>query len=340
MAELNPPASHAFDLKNWLPGQPRIERSVTLQFIGDWGLANFHRICSWLCQEFCDRAGPRSRVGIWNTVEGGIDAARAVFDGEVDMAIITPAHALGAALTGGSIYGAQAMPSLRALAVLPQIDRMVLAVAPEFGIRSFADLRKAKPALIIATSEDNGANLIGYTARRFMEAHGVTEAELESWGGRYINSARPDLALRRFEEGHTDAVLQEAIMAPWWSNAVAARQPIFIPAEAEALRQLETAHGWKSAPVEPGYFDGRHEGFTTLDFSDFVIVVRDDMPDDIAHLLTWCIVEQRMTLEHQFHHIPPKKSPVSYPLVPQNMVKTPLPLHSGAAAYYKSAGIL
>ena len=67
------------ELKSWKPGQPRIERSVTLQFIGDWGQANFHRICSWLCQEFCDRAGPRSRVGIWNTVDGGIDALAAVF---------------------------------------------------------------------------------------------------------------------------------------------------------------------------------------------------------------------------------------------------------------------
>src|SRR5579871_5989269 len=106
-----------YELKDWQPGEPRIDRSVTLEFVGDWGLANFHRICSWLCQEFCDRAGPKSRVAIWNTVEGGIDAAQLVFDGAVDMAIITPAQALPAALEGKSIFTGRPMPTLRALAV-------------------------------------------------------------------------------------------------------------------------------------------------------------------------------------------------------------------------------
>lgn len=29
-----------------------------------------------------------------------------------------------------------------------------------------------------------------------------------------------------------------------------------------------------------------------IDFSDFLIIVRDDMPEDIAHLLTWCLVQK------------------------------------------------
>lgn len=329
-----------YDLKDWLPGEPRIERSVTLQFIGDWGQANFHRICSWLCQEFCDRSGPRSRVGIWNPVEGGIDAARAVFDGTVDLAILTPAAALPAALEGRSIFKGSPMPSLRALAVLPQRDRMVLALPRELGISSFAELRERKPAISIATSEDNGANLIGYIARRYMEAHGIDEATLESWGGRYIDSARPDLSMFRFRDKVADAALQEAIMTPWWLDAVKTRDAILIPAEPDAIARLEAEHGWTGAEIAADFFPNQPEPVPALDFADFVIVVRDDMPEDIAHLLTWALVEKRGTIERQYHHIPAERSPLSYPLVPAAMAKPSLPLHPGARRYYSEAGIL
>lgn len=329
-----------YDVKNWLPGEPRIERSITLQFVGDWGLANFHRICSWLCQEFCDRSGPRSRVGIWNPVDGGIDAARAVFDGQVDLAILTPAMALPAALEGRSIFSGAPMASLRALAVLPQRDRMVLALPRALGISSFAELRERKPAISIATGEDNGQNLIGYVAKRFMEAHGIDEAELESWGGSYIESARPDLSMFRFRDGIADAALQEAIMTPWWLDAVKARDAILIPAEAAALERLAQEHGWGAADIAADFFPGQPEPVRTLDFSDFVIVVRDDMPEDVAHLLTWCLVERRDAIERQYRHLAPERSPLTYPLDPAAMARPSLPLHAGARRYYETAGIL
>lgn len=329
-----------YDVKDWLPGQPRIERSVSLQFIGDWGQANFHRICSWLTQEFCDRAGSKSRVGIWNPVEGGIDAAQAVFDGEVDMAILTPACALPAALEGRSIFTGRAMPTLRALAVLPQRDRMVLALPRALGISSFAELRERKPALKIATGEDNGFNLIGYIAKRFMEAHGIDESTLNSWGGRYIESARPDLSMSRFRDGVADAALQEAIMTPWWYEAVEKRDAVLLPAEPDALAALEREHGWGTAELAADFFPNQPQALPALDFADFVIVVREDMPEDIAHLLTWCLVERREAIERQYYHLPPERSPLSYPLAPAAMAKTSLPLHEGARRYYREAGIL
>jgi hypothetical protein len=53
-------------------GEPTLSHSYTLKFIGDWGSANFHRICSWLTQEFCDRTGPQSRTLIWNLRDGAL----------------------------------------------------------------------------------------------------------------------------------------------------------------------------------------------------------------------------------------------------------------------------
>jgi uncharacterized protein len=328
------------ELKDWTEGQPRVARSLTLQFIGDWGQANFHRICSWLCQEFCDRAGPRSRVGIWNTVSGGIDALAAVEDGEVDLCIVTPAGAIAEALRGTGIFSGRALPSLRALAVLPQKDRMVLAVADTVKVTSFEALRRIRPPLKIATSIDDSFNLIGYTARRYMEAHGIDEATLNSWGGGYVDSIRPDLSLFRFRDGIADAALQEAIMTPWWQEAMKVRNAVPLAAEPDALARLQATHGWGSADIAANFLPGQPQKLPALDFSDFVLVVRDDMPDDVAHLLTWCLVERREAIERQYHHIPADYSPLSYPLEPTAMARTSIPLHSGARRYFEEAGIL
>lgn len=94
---------------------------------------------------------------------GGLEGLQQVHDGEVDLAIATPARLVSVALTGEGLFVSTGpMPSLRTLAVLPRRDRMMLAIHPKFGIKSFADLHRMKPPLRIATSADDGTNFIGY----------------------------------------------------------------------------------------------------------------------------------------------------------------------------------
>ncbi|KAH6667423.1 hypothetical protein B0J14DRAFT_602223 [Halenospora varia] len=319
--------------------EPRISRSVTLNFIGDWGQANFHRICSWITQEFCDRAGPRSRVGIWNVRGGGIEALHQVHDGEAQLCIATPAKLMKSALSGEGIFAASGpMPGLRCLATLPQRDRMMLAIDPKFGIRTFEELRQAKPSLRIATSSDDGTNFIGHVAMQMMAAHGIDQKTLESWGGSYVFTTRPEQAIANAADGKADAVLQEAIMTPWWAAVMEQRKFVPIPAEPEAVARLSDQPGFEPTSIRAGFWKGHDEEISVMDFSDFIVVVRDDMPEDIAFLLTWCIVETRKQIERQYAHLDPERSPLSYPLDPKKMAKTPLPLHPGAERYYNGAG--
>jgi len=327
--------SLTFDRK----GEPHLSRSYTLNFIGDWGQANFHRICGWLTQEFCNRAGPQSRVATWSIRGGGIEALPLVHEGEAQMAIVTPAALMKKALTGEGIFPSP-MPNLRALAVLPQNDKLVLAIDPKFGIKTFEQLRTSKPALRIAASTDDGTNFIGYVTTRFMEAHGIPKSELESWGGKYVTFHRPDPCLELVDKGEVDAVIQEAIMTPWWSNVVETKKVQPLPAEPAALEQLEQQLGLGVNTLRKGFWSNLEEDLPTLDFSDFVIVVRDDLPDEIAYLLTWCLVETRKRIEVQYEHIPPEKSPLNYPLDPRKMAITSLPLHPGAKEYYSRHGHL
>jgi TRAP-type uncharacterized transport system substrate-binding protein len=319
--------------------EPRISRSLVLNFMGDWGQANFHRICSWLCQEVCDRAGPKTRVGIWNTVGGGIDAPQAVFDGTMDLCIATPTALLSQATQGEGLFASRALPDLRALAVLPQVDRMVFAIDPKFGVRSFEDLRRLRPPVTIATAPDDGVSLIGYAAARFMEAHGIDAEALRSWGGRYVVGPRPEQALARMELGEADAVIQEAIMAPWWQDMMRKRNAIALPAEPDALETMRLKYKMGAAILPAGYLPGCNEPLPALDFSDFAVLVRSDMASDVAHLLTWCLVETREAIERQYRHLPRDRSPLSIPLDPVKMAKVPVPLHPGAREYYKQAGI-
>jgi TRAP-type uncharacterized transport system substrate-binding protein len=118
------------------------------------------------------------------------------------------------------------------------------------------------------------------------------------------------------------------------------RKMNLLPLEPEALARLNRDFGWNGATLEAGYFAEQDYDVAALDFSDFLLVVRDDMPDDLAHLLAWCLCETRETLERQYHHIPSERSPLGYPLEPRKMAMTSIPLHPGADAYFRSAGVL
>ncbi len=319
---------------------PHIARSHQLTFIGDWGQANFHRICSWLAQEFCDRSGPRSRVSILNVRNGGREALDDVQDGVADLCIVTPAMLMPQALTGQGLFAGAPLPNLRCLAVLPQNDRMVFAINPALGLSTFEELRAARIPLRIATSTNDGTNFIGHVAGRFLDAHGLGEAAVQSWGGAHHTAHRPDPTLAMFQRGEVDAVLQEAIMTPWWYELIDTGRAKLVAPEPAALQRLVDEDGFARKVLPAGFWDAQTEDYDTIDFSDFLIVVRDDMADEVASLLTWALVETRETIERQYRHLPPHRSPLSYPLDPQAMARTSLPLHPAAAHYYRAQGYL
>lgn len=318
---------------------PRIDRSVTLHMQGDWGLANMHRMLGWLTSGFCEHAGPASRTAIW-TGMGGRGNVRAVSDGLIDVAVMTPACLLAGAIDGTGAFDGEAHPGVRALGVLPQRDVMAFAIRPEPGFTDFAGIVAAAPPLRIAVAPDDGDNLLGWGGQRLLEAVGLSRTVLESWGGGYVEHLHPSACLDAVLRGEADAVVQEAIMGPWWRNAVAEADLRFLSLPPDSLAAVAQTWGWPVATLPANYLDGQPEPVTTLDFADFALVVRDDMPEDVAHLLAWCLSETRGQLEAQFRHIPPERSPLTYPLDPDAMARTPIPLHPGAERHYRELGIL
>lgn len=311
------------------PTEPKIDRPLTLHLRGDWGTANLHRICGWVAQELADRAGPGTRIATWNS-RGSADAVRAVGHGEVDIALTTPAAFVTAALDGRGIYTEEKFPQLRALGVLPQRDRLVVAVHRSLEITTFAQLRECEPVLRLATSVNDGINHVGLAAHAILDRAGV---DVVGWGGRFLEDERPFESLDHVLTGRANSIAHEAVMLPHWQRF--APDYRFLPVEDDVLTALESDYGWPAATVADGYFPGAG-AFRTLDFSDFLVVTSSDLDEDVAYAVAWVLGETRHLIEAQYLHLPPEHSPVTYPLDPPAMGRTPIPLHPGAARYYEA----
>jgi uncharacterized protein len=318
---------------------PYIDRRLELHFQGDWGWANLHRICGWLASEVLAHSAAGTRIAVW-TGGAGIDAFQAVADGTVHMAVFVPAGFAPMARDGRGYCNGRAFPNVCALGTMPQADPLVLAIPARFGIKSFADLRRKRPALKIATSRDDGNNTLGYAVQTIMATAGIPRATLEAWGGGYVEGGPPHECIGFAAAGKADAVFYEAFMTPYWKNFADAVELDFIPVEEDVLATLERTLGWKRRIVPAGYQRGLDAPIATIDFSDFLLIAREDLAEDVAYLLAWAMCETKEILERQYRHIPAERSPVTWPLEPKKIAATTIPLHPGAARYYREAGLL
>lgn len=310
---------------------PFIDRPLILHMQADWGMVNLTRVCGWLGQELTDRSAEGTRIAIWNG-RGFVDNVRAVGRGEVDLAVATPAAFVTAALDGRGPYIGEAFPHLRAIGTVPQRDRLVFALRSSLGISSFEELRTSRPRLRLTTSGNDGINHVGIAAAETLSRSGV---DLSGWGGQLLEHERPFECLADVLEHRADAIVHEAVMLPGWQQM--ATEMTFLSIEEPVLASLEADFGWPAADIPAGYFPGA-PAIHTLDFSDFLVVVREDLPEDVAYALAWILGETRHLLEAQYAHLPPERSPVTYPLDPATMGRTPITLHPGAARYYSQVG--
>ena len=319
--------------------EARLEHPITLHMMGDWGIANLHRICGWIGAELWRRSPPGSKFATW-AGRGGADAVMAVLDGEVQTALFVPAASRARSSRAAVSAERADVARLRALATLPQDDRLVFAIDASFGVANFAELRAQRPSFRLATAFDDGVNMAGFGAHRMLEASGIAPATLESWGGKLLLGEAPWDIVPLVTRGEADAVLFEAVMTPYWRDMCASRKMNFLPFEDAALREVESKFAWRRAEVAGDRFPGLSGPFQALDFSDFLLLCRDDFPDDVAYIIAALLCETPELLESQYRHIPPKDSPVTYPLQPRKIAATSIPLAAGAERYYREHGYL
>jgi TRAP-type uncharacterized transport system substrate-binding protein len=314
--------------------EPTVDRIVTVTFQGDWGQANFHRICGWLSQEVGDRSAPGSRFFIRNG-RGGKDAVDNVLSGEVDVAIMTPTAAARMIPAGVGPLAVAGAHRLRALGTLPQRDRLVTCVDAALGVSSMNELADHMPELRIATSPDDGVNLIGLAAHRQLQAVGIEPRAVRKAGGEFLYNERPFPPIAAFRDGAANVLIHEAIMTPHWQRITENKQVVYLDATPEVLNAFTEWH-WPSAVVPQGFLPGMDHDLTALEFADFLVLCTEDLTDDVASLIAWCMVATRDAIEVQYRHIPVDRSPITYPLDPKAIASAVIPMHPAAAATYSA----
>jgi len=319
--------------------EPKIARSYTLHMQGDWGRANLHRALGWLGYELLRLSGEHTQFAIWNG-RGQRDNLRAVGRGEVDIALVVPEPFVKMGVEGLGPCAGETYPHVKSLGYVPQHDRLVVAVRKEFGIRSFEDLRRKKPKLRVTLGPDDGISFIGMGAKYLLQYSGVSREQLVEWGGTLIEYDEPRACTREMLDGNADAIIMEAVMTSYWHEMANKVDLDFIPIEPKARDALMRDLGWPSSKLPKGYARGMDEEMEFLDFSHFLLCATTDLPDDIAYAIAWAMVERWDTIEMQYRHIKPERSPISYPLDPKAICRASIPLHPGAERYYRDAGHL
>ena len=314
---------------------------VHLKLKGGWGMENLTSACGWIANSVRWRTAKNSTFVI-HTGRGFADNVEAVLDGTVDFAFTTPIVVADMALNGRGLFDTP-HPNLRAVAALPHRDRLVLAVdaevADRYDLQTFHDFVAKRPPLRIATGLNDGGNFVGYSVGRMLNAYGMAWEDLEQWGGQWLTAETPRSAISWFANGKADALFHEAIMT--WSRSIGEKRMQFLSIDTAVLEQLHEQYGYERADIELGDLIGLEQPVPTLDFSQWLLLTREEVPESLVNLVTSVIVEDKDVFESRYRQQPLEQSPLYYPIKPEKICQTgSIPLHLGAERYYRKHGVL
>src|SRR5713226_6523164 len=174
-----------------------------------------------------------------------------------------------------------------------------------------------------------------FTVAAVMRAAGFTMADLRKWGGKIHLAPRPSHPVRRegIENGTVNAIFDEGIKS--WARTALDHGFHFLPIEGTVLKSM-VAMGYRPVVMAKSRFQGMAEDITTVDFSGWPMIVRADMPDDVAYALCQAI-ENRKDLIPTDNY-----KPLDIAQLCANDEEAPddVPLHPGAKRFYRERGYL
>jgi TRAP transporter TAXI family solute receptor len=312
------------------------QREMNLTFRSDivwpWGLF-FSEFAEFLSGEL-----PALRKVKIDLVLGDFLTPLAVSEKEADVGFVTPPACVTMAYRGVGPY-AQKMKNLRAIGALPHDDRMMWAVPADSKIHSIKEM-KDHPLRLVIPNQDFP---VRFAVDRVLEAYGMSVEGLRRSGWEIIEESHclkiPTLVI----EGKADALVHEGRKTPAWLELGRTRLMRYLPIEGSVLRDLEDRFGYKRAVLSKGMFPGIESDVPCVDFSDWLLFTRQDVPDDFVYLMTKLFVEKRERLfEFHFRNIPVEACNLAFPIDPKQVWKNvgEIPLHKGAERYYKEMGLM
>ncbi|MBL8551768.1 MAG: hypothetical protein JNJ73_17400 [Hyphomonadaceae bacterium] len=217
-------------------------------------------------------------------------------------------------------------PQLRLIAAFEDPAFLVVAATKSSGVTDLAQIRARRmPVRIFIGNPDDSLVL------PILQHYGITRAELESWGGRFVSRQQAmangvDVLINR---SASTANNEEARIWQWATQALELN---FLALPPVVLDRLVNEQGYSRVTLPLGYFRGVTQAIPTVEQSGQAVIARADMPEEDAYILAKTIDENR--LEYLWSIRP-------FVLDPRNVWHVgDVPLHPGAARYYREVGYM
>lgn len=276
------------------------------------------------------------RIGINGDIYGGMRAPLEVGTRRVDIAYVNPAALVAMAYRGKGYYKQKL--ELRVLGCFPSWDRIALVVDRSLGVKSLGDIARRKIPLKVSTRMSGVNNGTYFTISTILAFYGLSFDKIKRWGGRVQECARPFARerLASIANRSVNAVFDEGVSTPggWLDQALDNGYEI-IPLDPPIVKKLEQL-GYIKTVLPKRRYRQLKEDALTIDYSGWALVTHKWLPNKVAYAAVETIGERKKII------------PVddARPLDMKNLCRgtekcpLPVPLHPGAAKYYREKGYL
>ena len=228
---------------------------------------------------------------------------------------------------------------LRAIAVFPSWDAVVIAVHESTGITSLEQIRERRPPLRISTGTpiappfDEDPTMLSVNA--LMSASGFSFDDIRAWGGTVHSVSRPSHPHRAemIRKGEIDAVFDEGLLS--WGQFALEHGFRILPVEGAVNARL-SAEGFDMINLTKERIPALSAPVTAVDFSGWPMIVHADMEDDVAYALCEAIEARKLVIPtDNFRPLDMVQLCTPDPETPRGA-----PLHPGAERFYRDRGYL
>jgi TRAP-type uncharacterized transport system substrate-binding protein len=276
------------------------------------------------------------RIGINGDIYGGLLAPVEVGTRKVDIAYVNPSAMVAMAYLGKGIY--QDKLPLRVLGCFPSWDRIALVVDKSLGVKSLYDVVQRKIPLHVSTRFSGVNNATYYTIATILSLYGFSFEQIKKWGGQVQECGRPFAPerMKALAKRSINAVFDEGVstIGGWLDLALDNGYEI-IPIEPAIVRKLEQL-GYTRTVLPKKRYRQLKDDALTIDFSGWALVTHKWLPNNIAYAAIETIDEKKKMIPVD------DDRPINMRELCNGSQKCPLrvPLHPGAAKYYREKGYL
>lgn len=269
-------------------------------------------------------------IGVSPAWCSGLNGAKLVGTGKLDLVWLNPSIIPSMACQGKGPF--RRKYPLRALAVFPSWDRLVIAVSPKLGVQTMEELIEKRPKMNVSIAVND---CVDFAIKALLKAHRISQQDFIEWGGTVEPVVRPSNPGRRagIVSGDVHMVIDEGMDS--WGDVAVQNGMVFLSYSEKVLKKLEN-YGFQRARLDHGRVAGINEPTTVVDFSGWPIVVHEKFPDDLAYHIAGVLDRIREEIPYDAPQTPSMTSLCA------STEAGPLdfPLHPGAERYYREKGYL